>query len=423
MTATTGVGLIGLGTVGTAVARRLVDEWDLLGERAGSIPVLRRVAVRDPTRARARNLPGVTLDSDAEALIDDPQVAVVVEVMGGVERASALIEKALRAGKPVVTANKAAMAANGLELTSLAAERRVALRYEAAVGAGLPLVAMLRDSLRGDRISSLEMIINGTTNVILTRMEREGGTLAEALLEAQQRGFAEADPSADVDGHDAAAKLLLLSRLAYDATLTASDVDTVGIGAVEAADIACAAALGGSVKLLARSDCAADRVCLRVAPCLVLAGHPLHGVDDAENALLATSDLAGAILVRGPGAGGDSTASAVVSDIVATVRHPDRAQRVATRSLPTGIGAAPDGSWYIRLVLGPALEAAQLAVQALEDRGIPVRASTAAGGPRQVALVTGPVDAQILERATQTLDSLTAVVAVAAVMRCVGPPE
>jgi len=414
-----GVGLIGLGTVGSAVARRLVEDWELLSHRAGATPVLRRVAVRNPTRARDVALPGVQLDSDPGALVDDPAVAIVVEVMGGVDLASALIERALRAGKPVVTANKAALAANGLELAALAAERGVSLRYEAAVGAGLPVVALLRDSLRGDRISDLEMVINGTTNVILTRMERDGVSLEVAAGEAQERGFAEADPSADVDGHDAAAKLVLLSRLAFDAPLTVDDVHRVGIRQVAAEDIAGAALFGGSVKLVAAARRSGEVVTLWVCPTVVRAGHPLHGVDDADNAVVISSDLAGQLRLSGLGAGGNSTASAVVSDVVATVRAPSEPPPLPSAALSAGDGADVERGGFLRVRLRPVAEAPELVLQALEDRGIPVRDSTLLSGPdgeTQMVLLTGSVARAMLERATETLDSLAVVAEVAAVL-------
>jgi homoserine dehydrogenase len=419
-----GIGLIGLGTVGSAVAHRLVEEWEMLGDRAGAIPVLRRVAVREPARPRDIALPAVRLDGDPEALVDDDAVGVVVEVMGGVDRASALMERALRRRKPVVTANKAALAAHGLELCALAAETGVSLRYEAAAGGGLPVVALLTDSLRGDRISSLQMIINGTTNIILSAMARDGITLAAALTEAQRRGFAEADPSADVDGHDAAAKLLLLSRLAFDAALVTGDVDTTGIGAVEPVDIASARSLGGSVKLLAQATRDADRFFLSVRPTVVLAGHPLHGIDDADNAMVVAADLAGRVVVSGLGGGGDSTASAVVSDLVATIRGPHQPPRVPTRRPPVGDGGARDRAAYLRVRLRDVAEAAALVTQALEDRGVPVLAIASPpgrGGSTELAMLTAPVAAEMVERAIETLDSLATVDAVAAVMDCLGP--
>jgi homoserine dehydrogenase len=425
MTAQVGIGMIGLGTVGSAVARRLVEEWELLGARAGVTPVLRRVAVRDPGRSRDIALPRVRVDGDADALVDDPAVEVVVEVMGGIERAAALMDRALRAGKPVVTANKAALAAHGLDLAATARENATSLRFEAAAGAGLPIVGVLRDSLRGDRVSELEMIINGTTNVILTAMERDGADFASALVDAQRRGFAEADPSADIDGHDAAAKLLVLSRLAFDAPLSMDDVVTVGIGGVKPEDIGCATLLGASIKLVAHAQRHGATVTLSVRPTVVRAGHALHGVDGSENAVLITSDLAGRVSLRGPGAGGDSTASAVVSDIVATAANPRLLPPLPMAGVSAGDDGAVERGGYVRVRLHRVADAAPLVLQALEDRGLAVEASTlvadAGGGPEHVALLTGVVARDMLARACETLDSLPMVDEVVTVMDCVGP--
>jgi homoserine dehydrogenase len=346
-------------------------------------------------------------------------VAIVVEVMGGIDRASARMERALRAGKSVVTANKMALAAHGLELAALAAERGVSLRYEAAVGAGLPVVALLRDSMRGDRISGLEMIINGTTNVILTRMESDGVALEAALGEAQERGFAEADPSADIDGFDSAAKLLLLSRLAFDAPITVDDVVTAGIRSVDPEDVACAALLGGSIKLVASAERAGAVVGLSVRPTVVRSDHPLYGVDDADNAVVIRSDLAGRVRVSGVGAGGDSTASAVISDILATVRAPSTTPPLPTDAVTIGDPGDTERGGYLRVRLRAVDEAEQLVLQALEDRGIQVRDSTLLSEPdggTQLALLTGAVARAMLERAAETLDSLAVVAEVATVM-------
>jgi homoserine dehydrogenase len=420
-----GIGLIGLGTVGSAVARRLIDEWELLGDRAGAIPVVRRVAVRDPARSRDVVLPAaVRIDGEPEALVDDDAVVVVVEVMGGIDRASALMERALRLRKPVVTANKAALAAHGLELCGLAAEMGVSLRYEAAAGGGLPVVALVADSLRGDRVTSLQMIINGTTNIVLSAMERDGSTIAAALGQAQRRGFAEADPSADVDGHDAAAKLVLLGRLAFDAALLPGDVDTTGIGAVQPADVAAARILGGSIKLVAQAALNGDTTFLSVRPTVVLAGHPLHGVDDADNALVVDADLAGRVRLSGLGGGGDSTASAVVSDLVATIRAPQQTPRVPVRRPVIADGSTVERGAYIRVRLRDVDEAASLVTQALEDRGVQVLASASppgTSGSVELAVLTAPIAAEILERATETLDSLAMVAEVSTVMDCLGP--
>ncbi|MDQ2959829.1 MAG: homoserine dehydrogenase [Candidatus Dormibacteraeota bacterium] len=424
MTASVGVGLIGLGTVGSAVARRLLNEWELLGERAGAMPMLRRVAVRNPGRARELDLRTARLDDDPEALIDDESVGLVVEVMGGVDRASELIERALRAGKPVVTANKAAMAAHGIELAALARNAGVSLRYEAAVGAAIPVVALLSESLLGDRVSSLEMIINGTTNVILTRMESDSLQFAVALAEAQARGFAEADPSADIDGGDAAAKLVLLSRLAMGGAFQPGDVATTGIRGMDPVDIACADSMDASVKLVALAQRVGDRVALGVRPTVVVAGHPLYGIDGAENAVVITSDLAGRLVLRGPGAGGDATASAVVSDIVMAVRAPAQAPAVPVHDVTLAGDGEVERGGYVRVQLTSVAEADHLVAQALEDRGIAVHASTVISGadgmPAEMAVLTAAVTREVRDNAVETLDSLAAVSRVATVMDSTG---
>ncbi|MHB8719373.1 MAG: homoserine dehydrogenase [Candidatus Dormibacteria bacterium] len=426
MTKQIGVGLLGLGTVGSAVARRLIEEWALLGARAGAVPVLRRVAVRDVHRQRDVDLRGAALGDDPEALVDDPAVELVIEVMGGVDRAASLMERALRQGKPVVTANKAAIEAHGLELAALARSGGVSLRYEAAAGAGLPVVALLRDSLGGDRVRALTMIINGTTNVILTAMGA-GASMVEALGEARRRGFAEADPSSDVDGDDAASKLVLLARLAFDVAVERPHVEVIGIRGVDPVDVACAAELGCSLKLVAsaratlagggpaaeRGGPAAGGLALRVSPTLVPAGHPLFGVDDAENAVVIESDLAGSMVLRGLGAGGESTASAVVSDVVASVRDPHQPPPLASGAPAPSAG---DRGLYLRVALAAVDDAAALVEQALQDRGIDVRASAGLGtaGSAQLAVRTGPASAETLGNAIDTLDSLAAVDAVVA---------
>ena len=240
-----GVGMLGLGTVGTAVARRLIGEWELLGERAGATPVLRSVAVRDVARTRDVDLKNVRLVADPHAVVADPGVAIVVEVIGGTDPATAVIESSLRAGKSVVTANKAVIAASGPRLTALAAEHGAHLYFEASVGAGLPIVALLRGSLLGDRISALDCVINGTTNVILTRMRTAGVSFESALADARRRGFAEADPSLDVDGWDAAHKLVILAWLAFGAYVAPDAIDRVGIRDVAEDDVcACSPSSG-----------------------------------------------------------------------------------------------------------------------------------------------------------------------------------
>jgi homoserine dehydrogenase len=407
-----GVGLLGLGTVGSAVARRLIDEWELLGERAGATPVLRSIAVRDLARPRGFDLKNVRLLDDARAVIADPAVAIVVEVIGGTDPATALIESALMAGKTVVTANKAVIAASGSRLATIAAEHNAGLYFEACVGAGLPVIALLRHSLRGDRISALDCIINGTTNVILTRMRTPGVSFDSALADAQRRGFAEADPSLDVDGWDAVHKLVILSRLAFATEVAPEAVERVGIRALAGADVEALNQLEYRVRLLAHAERAATgAVHLRVRPTAVSAANLLHDVDDADNAVIISSDLAGTVMLRGLGAGGASTASAVVSDVVTAVREPDARRNDVVPALGTATQIGDEDvevAGYVRVRLSREADSRALVLQALEDRGLAVDAAVDLPDNQLIAL-TGTAPRAMHDRALETLDTLTAV--------------
>jgi homoserine dehydrogenase len=414
-----GVGLLGLGTVGVAVARRLIDQWELLGERAGATPVLRVAAVRDVARSRDIDLKNVRLLDDPAAVVGDPSVAIVVEVMGGIDPATALIESALRAGKTVVTANKAVIAASGPRLSALASEHGASLYFEASVGAGLPIITLLRSSLLGDRISALDCVINGTTNVILTQMRGAGVSFQTALADAQRRGFAEADPSLDVDGWDAVHKLVILTWLAFGNSVAPDAVDRVGIRDVAGADVAALAQLGYRVRLLAHAERGpGDAMHLRVRPTAVGPGHLLHDVDDADNAVIISSDLAGTVLLRGLGAGGASTASAVVSDVVTAVRDRDgrpapgghsRSDTTAQDATARGDAPVPGATVRsVRLRLSKEAEARALVLQALEDRGLPVDAAVDLPGSELIVL-TGMAPRAVHDRALETLDTLTSV--------------
>jgi homoserine dehydrogenase len=407
-----GVGLLGLGTVGTAVARRLIDEWELLGERAGATPVLRCVAVRDLSRTRGIDLKNARLLADPEAVVADPAVAIIVEAIGGTDPATALIESSLRAGKTVVTANKAVIAASGPRLSALAAQHGARLYFEASVGAGLPIVALLGGSLLGDRIASLDCVINGTTNVILTQMRTPGTSFGTALADAQRRGFAEADPSLDVDGWDAVHKLVILAWLALDTYITPDAVDRVGIRDVAGTDVGALAELGYRVRLLAHAERAhGGAVHLRVRPTAVGRGQLLHDVDDADNAVIISSDLAGTVMLRGLGAGGASTASAVVSDLVTAVR--DRAApkaRLASARAAAALISDEDVevAGYVRVRLSAEADARALVLQALEDRGLAVEAAVDVSGSELIVL-TGMAPRAVHDRALETLDTLTSV--------------
>jgi len=317
---TIGIGLLGLGTVGAGVAAILASptgRHPLVGEL-----VLKRVAVRDLNRPRAIELANEVLTTDPEAVVDDPSVDIVVEVMGGLEPARSLILRAIAAGKPVVTANKAVIARYGEEIAAAAAQRGVYVLIEAAVGGGIPIIEPLKQSLGGNRIQKVSGIINGTTNYILSRMADEGAAYGAVLTDAQHLGYAEADPAADVEGGDAADKIAILSALAYGGSVPRSAIPTQGINTLDSRDVAYAAQLGYVVKLLAVAQylgTAADgtaQLDVRVHPTLLPKGHPLAGVHGVNNAILVEGDPVGQVMFYGPGAGAGPTASAVVADIL-----------------------------------------------------------------------------------------------------------
>ncbi|MFN5194179.1 MAG: homoserine dehydrogenase [Cyanobacteriota bacterium] len=318
-----GVGLLGLGTVGAGVAA-------ILTSPEGRHPLvaqldLRRVAVRDPQRTRPLSIDPAIVGTDPEAVIDDPTVDIVVEVIGGLEPARSLILRAIAAGKSVVTANKAVIARFGEEIAAAAAERGVYVLIEAAVGGGIPVIEPLKQSLGGNRIQRVSGIINGTTNYILSRMAAEGAGYAEVLADAQQLGYAEADPAADVQGGDAADKIAILAALAYGGPVPRAAIPTEGIDRLDARDVAYAAQLGYVVKLLAvaerigttdAGDQPVDQLDVRVHPTLLPRQHPLAGVNGVNNAILVEADPVGQVMFYGPGAGAGPTASAVVADIL-----------------------------------------------------------------------------------------------------------
>ena len=317
---TIGIGLLGLGTVGAGVAEILQTpdgRHPLVGELA-----LKRGAVRDLNRPRPIDLPSDILCTDPEAVVQDPAVDIVVEVMGGLEPARSLILAAIAAGKPVVTANKAVIARHGEEIAAAAAEQGVYVLIEAAVGGGIPIIEPLKQSLGGNRIQRVSGIINGTTNYILSRMADEGAAYAEVLADAQRLGYAEADPAADVGGGDAADKIAILSGLAYGGPIERAAIPTEGIDRLDGCDVTYAEQLGYVVKLVAQAQnlgTASDgtvQLDVRVSPTLLPKDHPLAGVHGVNNAILVEGDPVGRVMFYGPGAGSGPTASAVVADIL-----------------------------------------------------------------------------------------------------------
>jgi homoserine dehydrogenase len=311
--------LIGGGTVGSQVARLLRSNADELAARVGAPLELAGVAVRDPSKERA-DVPADLVTADAAALASSG-ADIVVELMGGTELAHDLVAAALRSGSSVVTANKALIALHGDELHLLAARHGVDLYYEAAVAGAIPLLRPLSNSLAGDRIHRVLGIVNGTTNYILTKMDEEGADYATVLADAQALGYAEADPTADVAGHDAAAKAAILAGLAFHTSVTAADVYCEGIAGITGADVAAAHDMGFVIKLLAIAEELPGGVGVRVHPAMVPQTHPLASVREAFNAVFVTAEAAGEMMFYGRGAGGRPTASAVLGDIVTVARH------------------------------------------------------------------------------------------------------
>lgn len=315
------VGLLGCGVVGAATVAILREHADDLARRAGVAIEVARVAVRDPARARGVALDRALLTSDPAAVVTDPSIDIVVEVMGGTDPARDLIMTAIANGKHVVTANKELMSTVGREVMQAAEAAGVDVLLEASVGGGIPIIRPMRESLAGDRIRRVMGVVNGTTNFILTRMSEMEESFEEALLQAQRLGYAEADPRADIDGDDAAAKVAILASLAFDARVVSDDVIREGIRHVTRADIAAAHQLGYEVKLLAVAEMDDGAISARVHPAMVPRTHPLASVRDVFNAVFVEGAHSGELMFLGRGAGGAPTGSAVVGDIVEIARN------------------------------------------------------------------------------------------------------
>ena len=373
---TIGVGILGGGTVGGSLAQRLLDEQDIIAAKSGLTFELVKVGVRDLTKERSFDAPPGVLTDDLMSVVEDPAVQLVVELMGGLDPAGPVVERALRSGKPVVTANKELMAAQGFELLSAGADAGVSLLFEAAVGGGIPIIRPLSQSLAGEKVTTVLGIVNGTTNYILTSMSDEGRSYADVLAEAQALGFAEADPTADVGGGDAAAKAAILASLAFGTWVSGSQVYKEGIEKIGAEDISFANELGYTIKLLAIAEDTPDGISARVHPTLVNHDHPLAVVKGPQNAIVLEGPAIGQLMFSGPGAGGDPTATAVLGDMID-----------AGRELLAGAMATPkvmfqpsrlvdfeqvSTSWYIRLDVADATGVLASVAQTFADHGISI---------------------------------------------------
>jgi homoserine dehydrogenase len=338
------VGLIGLGTVGSQVAERMLSWGPQLSRRAGVELCLKRVLVRDPAKRRSIQIDPELLTTDPSRVLDDPAVEVLIEVAGGDEPMRSYIERAIESGKHVITANKVVMARHGPELLDQAAEKNVDVYFEAAVGGGIPLISTFRTDLQANRIERVSAVINGTTNYVLGRMASTGLAMRDALREAQDAGYAEADPTDDIGGFDATYKLAILASIAYEIKVRPDGIYREGIEGIEPVDFRYARELGYAIKLIAHTQRHPGRVEARVHPAMIPLDHPLARVEGAENAVFVQGDLVGDVLLVGEGAGGRPTASAVVGDLIDLARSIRRGvQNRPSFSFDDRIGVVPIG--------------------------------------------------------------------------------
>lgn len=332
-----GIGVLGCGTVGSAVVERLLNDRDSLERRSGIRYELHAIAVADIEKCRPAAIDASLLTRDARAVVDNPRIDLIIECIGGTGEAAELVERALERGKSVITANKDLVATQGPRLHALAAARGATLRYEASACGAIPVVALLGQSLAGDRVDAIAGVMNGTCNAILSAME-QGAEYADALAEAQALGYAEADPSSDVEGLDATHKLAVLAQLSFDLALTSQRIRHSGISGVTKRDIARAAMLGYRIRLVAAAARAERGAYAEVAAVLVPAEHPFANLSGPENMVHVVARDAGSLHLRGRGAGGAATASAVLGDTVAALRaigerHLARAPRALNPAL------------------------------------------------------------------------------------------
>ena len=347
------IGLLGLGTVGSGVVKSLASNREHIEQRTGFSVSVRRALVRDTQKPRRVTIHPDLLTTEAKDILADPLISVVVEVMGGVEPARALIRTALEAGKHVITANKELLAKHGDELMDTADSMGVRLLFEASVGGGIPIIRMVEAYLTANRIFAIQGILNGTCNYILTQMDEQGESFASALASAQTLGYAEADPASDVLGFDAAYKLSILANMAFPVYSHIGDVVRQGITDITPFDIMMAKSLHGVVKLIGHAKYKMGRVTLEVGPRIISKNHPLAGVRDVFNAVTLTADVVGDLTFIGRGAGELPTASAVIEDLMEILRSPRPYGMRMPSLLPESAQVQPDSAdpqgYYVRL--------------------------------------------------------------------------
>ena len=427
------VALLGCGVVGSAVARLLTQHRDDLAARVGRPLDIAGIAVRRAGRDRSDlGLDPGLFTTDAEEVVT--RADVVVEVIGGIEPARSLILSAMKHGASVVTANKALLAQDGPTLYAAAQDAGVDLYYEAAVAGAIPLLRPLRESLAGDDVRRVLGIVNGTTNYVLDKMDTTGASFHDAIEQAQALGYAEADPTADVEGFDAAAKAAILASLAFHTPVSAADVYREGIAEVSAADVAAAKEMDCVVKLLAICERTDDGVSVRVHPAMIPRSHPLAGVREAFNAVFVEADAAGQLMFYGRGAGGDPTASAVLGDVVAVARHRVGGGRGPGESAYADLPILPMGSAQTRyhisldvadrpgVLAGVASAFADhdVSIETVRQQIVPAADDESSEGRANLVVVTHTAPDAALSATVEALAAMPIVRAVDSVMRVEG---
>jgi homoserine dehydrogenase len=420
------VALLGSGTVGSQVYRLLTEQSADLQARAGAPLTVVGVAVDDPGKQRDIPVAPDLLTTDGLALVTRPDVDIVIELIGGIEPARTLLLAALKAGKSVVTANKALVAADGAVLHRTAQDAGADLYYEGAVAGAIPLLRPLRESLAGDEVRRVLGIVNGTTNFILDRMDSSGADFSAALAEAQSLGYAEADPTADVAGFDAAAKAAILASIAFHTEVTSDDVYREGILSVTAADIASARSLGCVVKLLAICERCNGGITARVHPAMIPRVHPLAAVRDAYNAVFVEAESAGRLMFYGAGAGGQPTASAVLGDTVAIARNMLAGLRGPDASTYAGLPLVPIGEavtrYYVQLDVADRPGVLAPVADAFAQNGVSIKdvRQEGRGDDANLIIMTHSAREAALAKTVSTLTAMEAVRNVDSVMRVEG---
>lgn len=423
------VGVLGCGNVGAALVQLIDSQRDAIAARTGMELQVTRVAVRNLSRDRSVQLPEGVLTRDTAGLVAADDVDLVVEVIGGIEPARGLILAALKAGKPAVTANKELLANVGPELFVAADEAGVDLLFEAAVGGGIPIIRPLRESLAGDRINRVLGIVNGTTNYVLTRMAEAGVNYADALAEAQSLGFAERDPTADVEGYDAAAKAAIIASIAFGVRVVAGDVYREGIADITAADIEFAHRLGFEVKLLAIAERDGNgdthEVAVRVHPAMLPRHHPLAGVRESFNAVFLEADAVGELMLYGRGAGGAPTASAVLGDVVDAANNL-RKKTHASIGLLADTAIRPideiHSAFYVSLDVADRPGVLRAVAEVFEHHGVSIRSMEQQGlgrGARLIFITHSAREADV-QACLHDLRELAEVERVGSVLRVIG---